>query len=291
MKFDAILAAAIPLNAQSVFEEFSQEPFLEWLTNSVLVAAIVVGIILVFARAATRHLELVPRGTQNLFEALFHGIYEMMEGIVGRHMIARTFGLLASLFIYILVSNWFGLLPGVGSIGWGKEPPEAFLSYAHVDFPLLRPATADLNTTLGMATVFMVLWLYWTFSEMGFGGTFQHIFGVKGGLKGGMALALAPIFFFVGIIEVISIAFRPVSLSLRLFGNVFAGENLLSTMITLGKDLGFPTWVAYISSVVVPIPFYFLELLVGLLQALVFVLLCAVYIQLATTHDEEEAHH
>jgi F-type H+-transporting ATPase subunit a len=90
----------------------------------------------------------------------------------------------------------------------------------------------------------------------------------------------------------VSIGFRPVSLSLRLFGNVFAGESLLTTMITLGQTLGLPTWVSAIVSVIVPIPFYFLELLVGLLQALVFVLLCAVYIQLSTSHDEEEgAHH
>jgi F-type H+-transporting ATPase subunit a len=106
-----------------------------------------------------------------------------------------------------------------------------------------------------------------------------------------MAMLLAPIFFFVGIIEIVSIGFRPVSLSLRLFGNIFAGENLLITMITLGKTLGVPGWLSAIISVIVPIPFYFLELLVGLLQAMVFVLLCAVYIQLSTTHDEEEAHH
>jgi len=101
-------------------------------------------------------------------------------------------------------------------------------------------------------------------------------------------VVLIPVFLFVGVIEVVSIAFRPVSLSLRLFGNVFAGENLLTTMITLGKNLGLPEWVAYPMSIVIPVPFYFLELLVGLLQAAVFMLLCAVYIQLSTSHDEEE---
>lgn len=292
MKFDAILASSIPLSAQSAFEQFGGEPFLEWLTNSLLVAAIVVAIIVFITRAATKNIQVVPAGSQNLLEAVISGIYDLMEGIVGKHMIARTFSLLASLFIYILVSNWFGLLPGVGSIGWGEpgEKPGAFLSLAHVEYPLLRPSTADLNTTLGMATVFMVMWLYWTFSEMGVWGTAKHIFGVKGGLTGFMAIALAPIFFFVGIIEVISIAFRPVSLSLRLFGNVFAGENLLTTMILLGQDLGFPKVVAYISSIIIPVPFYFLELLVGVLQALVFTLLCAVYIQLSTSHDDEEHH-
>jgi F-type H+-transporting ATPase subunit a len=105
-----------------------------------------------------------------------------------------------------------------------------------------------------------------------------------------MKLIFAIIFFFVGVIEVVSILVRPVSLSLRLFGNVFAGETLLSSMITLGQTLGLPPVVTYVMSLIVPIPFYFLELLVGLLQALVFTLLCAVYIQLSTTHDEEEEH-
>jgi len=90
---------------------------------------------------------------------------------------------------------------------------------------------------------------------------------------------------------VVSIAFRPVSLSLRLFGNIFAGENLLTAMINLGNDLGLPTWVSYIFSVTIPVPFYFLEILVGMLQALVFMLLCSVYIQLSTSHDEEEVGH
>ena len=103
-------------------------------------------------------------------------------------------------------------------------------------------------------------------------------------------MALIPIFLFVGLIEVVSMAFRPVSLSLRLFGNVFAGENLLGTMITLGDKLNLPSWVGYILSVTIPLPFYFLEILVGLLQAAVFMLLCAVYIQLSTSQEEGAEH-
>lgn len=275
-----MIAASVPLSADPLFNK------VEWLTNSVFVAALVVSIVLFWARGATRRMELVPARSQNTFEAVVEGLYETLEGIVGKHMVGRTFGLLATLFLYILVANWFGLLPGVGSIGWG-EVEGKFHFIPHIDVPLLRPATADLNMTLGIAAVFMLFWLYWAVAEMGFSGFIGHIFGVKGGLKGLMAVLLFPIFFFVGIIEVISIMFRPVSLSLRLYGNVFAGENLLVTMINLGKDLHFPTWLAYLSSVIIPIPFYFLELLVGVLQALVFTLLCAVYIQLATTHDED----
>jgi F-type H+-transporting ATPase subunit a len=287
MTFFNIIAAAIPLNAPN----FSREAYLEWLTNSVVATFIVVGTIVYLARKATRRMELVPGRSQNVFEAVVVILYDTLEGIVGKHMVGKVFSLLATLFIFIVTANWFGLLPGVGSVGWGERT--GFLTVHHIDVPLLRPTTADLNMTLGMATVFMVVWLYWTIKEIGVGGFIHHTFGVKGGLKGLMALALLPIFLFVGVIEIISIAFRPVSLSLRLFGNVYAGETLLTTMITLGKTLGFPEWVAHLCSVLLPIPFYFLELLVGLLQALVFTLLCAVYIQLSTAHDEEEekAHH
>ena len=258
--------------------------FVDWLSNSIFVSGFVSLLIIWFARKATRKLSVVPGPSQNFFEGLVQGLYDTIEGIVGHHMVARVFSLLATLFIFIIVSNWFALLPGVGSIGWGQDTAQGF----EVTTPILRPTTADLNMTLAMATVFMVFWLYWSISEVGLKNFLVHIFGSKGGLTGFMAVLLIPVFLFVGVIEVVSIAFRPVSLSLRLFGNVFAGENLLTTMITLGKSLGLPEWLAYPMSVIVPIPFYGLELLIGLLQAAVFMLLCAVYIQLSTSHDEEE---
>jgi F-type H+-transporting ATPase subunit a len=285
-----ILAAALTLHAPRLFDEDAGMSFTGFLTNSIFVSIFISGFVIWLCRSATRKMLIVPSPLQNAFELVVEGLYDMLEEIVGRHMIARTFSFLATLFIFILASNWFSLLPGVGSIGWSHEKPGPFLSLPHVDTPLLRPTTADLNMTLAMALIFMVLWLYWSLSEVGLKNFLLHLFGVKGGLKGFMALALAPVFFFVGIIEVVSILFRPVSLSLRLFGNVFAGENLLSSMITLGQDLHLPKWVALIASITIPVPFYFLELLVGVLQALVFMLLCAVYIQLATSHDEEEEH-
>jgi len=274
-------SSSIPLNAQSFVSNT------EYITNSVVLTLLATGVIVYWAWRATRRMELVPSAPQNLFEALVEVLYDMFDGIVGHHMAKRVFCLLASLFVFILIANWCALLPGVGSIGWGHPAP-GILPFAvdHVDVPLLRPTTADMNMTLAMAAVFMVLWLWWSLAEMGVGGFLSHIFGVKGGLKGMMALMLAPIFLFVGVIEVISIMFRPLSLSLRLYGNVFAGENLLVTMLTLGKQFGFPNWLAYLSSVILPLPFYFLEILIGLLQAVVFALLCAVYIQLSTTHDE-----
>jgi F-type H+-transporting ATPase subunit a len=258
---------------------------LPYLTNSILVAGICTVILLILARNATRKMELVPRKTQNLFEALVEGLYETLEGIVGRHMIARTFSLLATIFIFILTANWFGLLPGVGTIGFGERIGP--LASAHVIHPLLRPASADLNMTLSIAGLFMVVWLYWTFTETGPIQFLKHTFGPKGGLTGLLKALLIPVFIFVGLIELISIAFRLVSLSMRLYGNIFAGENLLHAMGSLGDKL--PGVLAPLSSVLLPLPFYFLELLVGLIQAFVFMLLCAVYVQLSTTHEEEEA--
>lgn len=290
MPFFSLIAAGLTLNAPSVFEDdFANVDFLEWLTNSIFVTFLVAGVVLLWARGATKNMQLVPGPTQNLFEAIIEALYDTLEGIVGKHMVHKCFSLLATLFIFILVANWFGLLPGVGSVGWGHIDG-SFRNISHIDVPALRPTTADLNMTLAMALVFMVLWLKWTIEEVGVGGFINHMFGVKGGLKGIMALILAPIFIFVGFIEVISTLFRPVSLSLRLFGNVFAGENLLTAMITLGDTLHLPKFISYTLSVIIPLPFYFLELLVGVLQALVFTLLCAVYIQLSTSHDEEEAH-
>ncbi len=260
-------------------------PEIGWLSNSLFFGAFAALVVVVIARIATKKMTFIPRGIQNLFEALIEGLYSTFESIVGRHMIARCFPLLGTLFIFILLANWFSLLPGVGTIGWGSDiGPMWSLSY--IERPLLRPATADLNMTLALALIFMVFWLFWTLQELGVGGFLGHMFGPKGGMKGGLALALMPIFLFVGLIEVVSIGFRPVSLSLRLFGNIFAGENLLHQMLVIGANL--PTPLQYISSMLMPLPFYFLELLVGLLQAFVFTLLCAVYIQLSTSHDEDD---
>ena len=218
--------AQIPLNAERLptgHPGFFSHVF----TNSTIVAAIVAVIVLVFARRATARMELVPaRGSQNIFEMVIEGLYDMLEGIVGRHMIAKSFPLLATLFLFILVSNWFGLLPGVGTVGFNpaSEGRGAAFSLPGVANPLLRPANADLNLTLGMALVFTVFWAIWSLQELGAGGFFMHIFGPKGEVKGAIKYVLIIIFGFVGIIEVVSIAFRPVSLSLRLFGNIYAGR-------------------------------------------------------------------
>ncbi|MDP4584724.1 MAG: F0F1 ATP synthase subunit A [Verrucomicrobiales bacterium] len=277
--FDNInpLIAAGGINAPEI-------PALGWISNSIVVAVIVTVGVLLFTRMATKRMELIPGSKQNLVEYLVEFLYGQVEGIVGKHVAPKAFPLLATVFIFILASNWFGLLPGVGTIGFGVTKAPLVLEV--METPLLRPATADLNMTLALAVVFMAVWAWLSISELGFWGTIVHIFGPKGGLQGALKYLLTPIFIFVGIIEVVSIVFRPMSLSLRLLGNIFAGETLLHTMGELGEKIGLPSWMAVITSVVFPLPFYFMEILVGALQATVFSLLCAVYIKLATTHDE-----
>ena len=273
------LLAAVPLNPEGLFG---------FVTNSIFVALIVMGLILWFTSLATRRMEMIPGRKQNLVEFVVEFVLGELEGILGHKIAVKVFPLLATVFIFILVSNWFGLVPGVGSTGFGEKSGFLTLDPAHHYVPLLRPATADLNMNLGMAVVFMIVWLYISIKEVGLKGFLHHIFGAKGGMTGLLGLLMSIIFFIVGIIEVISILFRPVSLSLRLFGNIFAGETLLHTMAELGEKMGWPDAVAFIGRVALPIPFYFMELLVGLVQAIVFTLLCAVYVQLSTAHDEEE---
>jgi F-type H+-transporting ATPase subunit a len=268
-------------------------PAFGWFTNSIFVAIVVTVSILLFTRMATKRMELIPGGRQNLVEALVEFLYGQVESIVGKQVAPKAFPLLATIFIFILCSNWFGLVPGVGTVGFGET--KAFLtldtSDGHASYvPLLRPATADLNMTLALAAVFMCVWFYLSLTELGLWGTIVHIFGPKGGVQGALKWGLMIVFILVGFIEVVSILFRPMSLSLRLLGNIYAGETLLHTMGGLGEALGFPSWLSTISSVFFPLPFYFMEILVGALQATVFSLLCAVYIKLATTHDGEEHH-
>lgn len=257
--------------------EFLSRSFLHWLTNSILVTAIVLGVIVWIVRSCTRRIEVIPGTGQNFLEAVVEGFYGAVDGLLGHKLAHKAFPLLGTLFIFILISNWFGLLPGVGSIGWHEG--EKFV-------PLLRPGTADMNMTIAMAAVSMVLWFIWTMQVTGPVAFIKELFGVKGGMTGPILFLLVPLFLFVGVLEVVSILVRPVSLSLRLYGNIFAGENMLATMINIGHLFHAPDWLCRVLSCIVPVPFYFLELLIGFLQAMVFTLLVLVYLQLSTSHEE-----
>jgi F-type H+-transporting ATPase subunit a len=281
------LISGLPIAAVSIKAQPLE--FAHWLTNSIFVGVIVAAGITWFVRRGMKGATLVPNKNQNLCELVVEFLYNQVVGIVGEKVAPRAFPLLATIFIFVLISNWFGLLPGVGTIGWDSHHA-SYLTVTHIETPLLRPATADLNMTLAMSLIFMVVWTWITYKEVGVMGFIKHTFGAKGGLTGIMGILISFIFLCVGVIEMVSIAFRPVSLSLRLLGNIYAGETLLHTMLTLGEKLGLGPVLSFLTSIAFPIPFYFMEILVGFLQAMVFALLCAVYIRLSATQEEGDAH-
>jgi F-type H+-transporting ATPase subunit a len=248
------------------------------ITNSMVVTIMVALLIILMAQAATSNVQLIPSGLQNFVELLVESLYGFFESILGPDMVKQTFWFFGTIFIFILFSNWFGLIPGLGTIGWA-EPGH---HNQHITEPLLRGVNADLNMTLAMAALFMVLWLYWSLKTIGVGGFFGHIFNVKGHGAGFFGIFLVVVFIFVGLIEVVSIGVRPVALTFRLYGNVFAGENILETVMALGGP--FFGWLAVL-------PFYVLELLVGLVQALVFALLTSVFTALMCEHHGDEHAH
>ncbi len=257
------------------------------ITNSMLVTWLVAIGVIVFAQLATRNMKAVPDGLQNFWEWMVESLYEFLSGIIGADLVKKTFWFFITIFIFILFTNWVGLIPGVGTIGWGEQGAHGF----EVTQPLLRGGNADLNMTFAMAAIFMVLWFVWALRFNGIWGFALHIFGPKGDSTGFIKYMMIVVFFLVGFLEVISIGFRPISLSFRLYGNIFAGENLLEA---LSHTIQHPAWAKAVFSALLPVPFYFMELLVGLVQAFVFMLLTTVFTALICTHDEPEhgkAHH
>jgi F-type H+-transporting ATPase subunit a len=243
------------------------------ITNSMVLSWVVALGLIIFAQVATQNMKQVPSGAQNFLEWLVEGLYKFMVGIIGPNLAQRTFWFFATIFIFILSANWVGLIPGIGSIGWGHPTSHGF----RIEEPLLRGANADVNMTLAMALVFFASWVVWSLREVGWRGFLKELFAPKGESEGILKVLMVVVFFAAGCLEVISILFRPVSLTFRLYGNIFAGENLLEAMAKLVPGFG---WL-------VPIPFYFLELLMGLVQALVFMLLTAVFTMLMCQHESE----
>lgn len=255
----------LPLDAQRLSE------FLP-ITNSTVMVWIAVGLIIVFCRIATRQMAMVPVGLQNFAEWVIETLYDFLAGLMGAHLTKRTFWFFGSVFFFILVNNYLGLIPGVGTVGWHTE--SGFL-------PLLRGGNADINMTAAMSFSFAVLWFYWALTENNVKGFLAHIFAPKGAFKGLMLAMMVPVFLFVGFLEIISIAIRPVALSFRLFGNIYGGEQTLEALMALA-----PKALSFLPA----LPFYFVELLVGFVQALVFTLLCAIFLKLICDHGEEEHH-
>ena len=242
------------------------------LTNSIATTWVVSILFIVAVRVAIGRPTLIPGKWQAVFESLIESLKNLLEPIVGKKAFPVTFPLLIGLFVFILMHNWSGLVPGVGVFGHEDEG-------GHFKY-WMRPANADLNATLGMALIAMLAWFLISLKVAGPKFFLWELFGNKANKKEtpkAIYYLLIPIFLGVGIIEIVSIAFRPVSLSFRLFGNVFGGENLLFSMTSMAPYI-------------VPIPFYLYEVLVGVVQALIFTLLVSIYIGLMTNHDEEHSY-
>ena len=248
------------------------------ITNSMIAMWVVAGVVVLISQLAVRDIKLVPSGLQNLLESVVEGLQDFLGTIMGDKLARETFWFFGSIFIFIISANWMGLLPGVGTIGMNRVDEAGNI----VEWvPFLRGANADLNTTLGLALAFFAMWLYWSVKANGPGGFLAHIFLYQGEGKGAMKAVLIVIFFLVGFLELLSIGIRPLTLTFRLYGNIYAGESLLELMLYMGGK-----WLGWLAA----LPFYFLELMVGAIQALVFTLLTAVFTSLMCTHDESGDH-
>ncbi len=221
--------------------------------------------------------DIAPKGFLNFFEWLVETMFSYLDQVTGdRKKSLKFLPIIGGFFLFILIANWMGLLPGTGSI------TITALHNGEVSaLPLLRPSNTDLNMTLAMAILAVVSSHVLGIVAIGFF-KYTNRFIKLGDLWKAIIsfspvnILTAVIEFFVGIIEIFSEVAKMVSLSLRLYGNVFAGEVLLTVLASL---------MAY----VVPLPFIGLELLVGLIQALVFSMLTLVYLNLATTDTHGHA--
>jgi F-type H+-transporting ATPase subunit a len=248
---------------------------------------------------------LVPSGLQNVMEMIVEFIYNLSKEI-GGHWAPKFFPIVATLFLFVLFSNWFGLVPGVGSIGWLEHPhdpdtvgyvangpiltgepatPEADAAHAeegaeeehgsgYIVIPFLRPPSTDLNFTLALALVTVVLTQYFGIRALG-AGYFKKFFDLSGFKQGVMNGVIGV---FVGLLELVSEFAKIISLAFRLFGNIFAGEVLLVVL-------------AFLIPYVISVPFYGLEVFVGFMQAFVFLMLSLVFFNLATIGHGGEEHH
>ncbi|HLC95037.1 MAG TPA: F0F1 ATP synthase subunit A [Patescibacteria group bacterium] len=226
-------------------------------TNAFLIGFLVSIFLILVLRWVERRKQLVPRGVQNVIEIIFEGLLALMENVLGDKTQARKFfPLIATIFLFILISNWVGLLPGAGTVGLSH------INNGHATIiPFLRSTSADLNFTLALSLT-VILTIQWSgimalgivkYGQKFFVSPFRKPYGI------GTAM---------GLLELVSECAKLFSFSFRLFGNVFAGEVLLIVILHL---------VPYL----MPLPFLFLEIFVGLIQAVVFAMLTLVFLKMA----------
>lgn len=208
-----------------------------------------------------RGLQLIPKGLQNFVETIIEGFLNFWTSITqDREQAKKFFPLVTTIFLFVITSNWLGIFPGVGPIGFHEvhEGHPVFI-------PLLRSGYADVNFTLALALISVIATQVYGIRSLGFFNYAGKFF--KNPLKD-------PIGFFVGILELISEFAKIISFSFRLFGNIFAGEMLLVV-------------IGFLVPFLAPLPFYGLEIFVGFVQALVFSLLTLVFLKMAVTSHAE----
>ena len=225
------------------------------ITNTMIMAWLAIAVLAVFSFLATYRMKEVPGGLQNIAETIIFGMVSFMTTVTGdKERTKKFFPLIATFFLFILVSNWMGILPGVGSLGIkGMEGGKQVL------IPFFRSAYSDLNMTLALGLIAVIAVQVFGIMAVGF---FKHI--------SRFINFKSPIDFFAGILELITEMAKIISFSFRLFGNVFAGEVLIAAIF-------------FLIPLIVPLPFLFLEIFVGFIQALVFSMLTLVFLTVATS--------
>lgn len=245
-------------------------------TNSLFNSWLVVLIVLAVSLFLKSKISAIPKGFQNVMEMIIEWFLGVFDSVTGsREKSLKFFPLVFSFFIMILLSNWMGLLPGVGSIGQiiAEHGEKVFIPY-------FRGGTADLNTTLALAIIGVVASHIFGVVAIGAWNYLNKFINIKAFLeipkkviKDPAVLIVNPIKAFVGLVEIVGEIAKVASLSFRLFGNIFAGEVLLASM-------------AAILAFGLPIPFMFLEIVVGLIQALIFAMLILAYLTMSTSVEE-----
>ncbi len=251
------------LYAETVFQigEFN-------VTNSLLTSWVAVFLIILLSIIIRLKTKKIPAVFQSIMELIVEGSLDMMDSVTNnREKSKKVFPIIFSIFIFILINNWIGLLPGIGSMSFNGTH-------------LFRGGTADLNTTLALALFAVIAANIFGVIVVGGWNYFNKFINLKalieipGKIKKDPTIIIVnPIHFFVGVIEIVSEIAKVASLSFRLFGNVFAGEVLLAS-------------ISAMVAIALPLPFMFLELIVGIIQALIFAILTLVYFTIASTAHE-----
>ncbi len=242
-------------------------------TNSMLTSWIALVVIVVLSLTIRLKKKLIPRGIQNLFEIIIEELLKLCDTVTqDRNISLIALPIVMSLVVFVLVNNWLGILPGIGSI---------MIDTASGPVSLFRGATADINTTLALALISVLFANIVGIVTVGVWGTFTKfvrlpaLLRLKNIFRNPVELIVVPVDIFVGLLELLGEIAKVASLSFRLFGNIFAGEVLIASM---GAILAYG----------VPMPFLFLEFFVGIIQAFIIGLLTIVYVTLAVqTHDGE----